>query len=86
MARGGRWDGMPHYYFHVFNDVTAIDEEGRELPDADAAREYALEAARALVCESVHQGHLNLDHRIEIEDETGARTPLTFREAFTIQG
>jgi hypothetical protein len=54
-----------------------------ELPDGEAAYEYALEAARTLVCEQVMQRHLNLDHYIEIEDEMGKRTKVTFREAFT---
>jgi hypothetical protein len=81
-----RFDVMPRFYFHVFDDEETFDEEGSELPDADAACEYAKENARALVCESVKKGHLNLDHRIEIEDETGRRTTLTFRDAFTIEG
>jgi hypothetical protein len=63
-----------------------MDEEGLELPDLEAAREIALDAARDLVCESVHEGHLNLDHRVEVEDEKGEKLiVLTFREAFTIQ-
>lgn len=78
---------MPRYYFHVFDHETTIDEEGSELADIEAARDYALEAARDLVCESVKGGHLNLDHRIEITDDKNAPLlTLTFREAFTIQG
>lgn len=77
---------MPRYYFHVFDDEETFDEEGSELPDLEAAREYAKDNARALVCESVKKGHLNLDHRIEIEDEAGQRVALTFRDAFTIEG
>ena len=78
---------MPRYFFHVFNDVTAIDEEGIELRDLEAAREQALEAARELVCESVHHGHLNLDHRIEVEDEAGKRLlSISYRDAFTVTG
>ena len=78
---------MPRYYFHVFNDETTIDEEGAEFDDLGSARENALEVARALVCESVSKGYLNLDHRIEITDESNARLmTVTYREAFTIQG
>ena len=78
---------MPRFFFHVFNDENTIDEEGCDLPDLGAAREHALEAARDMVCDSVRQGHLNLDHRIEITDEKNARLlTLTFREAFTLQG
>jgi hypothetical protein len=76
---------MPLFYFHVFNDVVNMDEEGQELPSLDAAREHALEIARELVCEEVHQGYLNLEHRIEIDDEKGERLlALTFRDAFTV--
>jgi hypothetical protein len=78
---------MPRYYFHVFNDAVAMDDEGVDLPDLDAAREQALESARELVCDAVHKGHLNLEHRIEIEDEKGERVlTLTFRDAFTVTG
>ena len=78
---------MPRYYFHIFNGETTIDEEGAEFVDLDAARESALEAARDMVCEAVREGHLNLDHRIEITDEdNGPLMTVTFREAFTIQG
>jgi hypothetical protein len=63
-----------------------MDEEGLDLPDLEAAREMALDSARELVCESVHQGHLNLDHRLEVVDDDGETLiVLTFREAFTIQ-
>jgi hypothetical protein len=78
---------MGRYYSHVFNDEITIDEEGAELPEIEAARARAIEAARALVCESVQKGHLNLDHRIEVADENDARVmTVTFREAFTIRG
>jgi hypothetical protein len=78
---------MPRFFFHIFNDEITIDEEGTELPDLDSAREKALDSARDLVCESVHRGYLNLEHRIEIADEQEKRVlTLTFREAFTIQG
>jgi hypothetical protein len=76
---------MPIFFFHVFNDVVAMDEEGLELPDLDAAREHALESARELVCDSVQRGYLNLEHRIEIENEKReCLLVLTFRDAFTV--
>lgn len=78
---------MPRYYLHVFNDEITLDEEGLELPDLEAARQEALESARSLVCDAVHKGYLNLDHRIEIETEGRKHLlTLTFREAFTIEG
>jgi hypothetical protein len=78
---------MAHYYFHVFNDEVCLDEEGQELPGIEAATEVALEAARELVCESVHHGHLNLDHHIDVMNEDGSKAiTVTFRDAFTITG
>ena len=78
---------MPRYFFHIYNHDVTMDEEGRDLPALEAARDLALESARELVCDSVHEGHLNLDHRIEVADERGdILIVLTFREAFTIRG
>lgn len=78
---------MPRYFFHIFNDEITLDEEGMELAGLNEAREFAIESARALVCDSVKHGHLNLEHRIEIADEADARKmTVTFREAFTIEG
>lgn len=78
---------MPRYFFHVFNDIIALDEEGAELADLAAAREQAIVSARSLACESIRQGRLNLDHRIEIADESDTRKmTVTFREAFIIEG
>jgi len=78
---------MPLYFFHIRNDVHTDDEEGRELADAAAAREFALEVARDLVCEDVHKGWLNLDHYIIVADADGQTLfNLTFREAFEIRG
>ena len=78
---------MPRFYFHVYNDIVAMDEEGLELPDLDAAREQAMESARELVCEGIHKGHLNLDHRIEVEDEAhNSVLTVSYRDAFTVSG
>ena len=77
---------MPRYFFHIYDHDITLDEDGRDLPDLAAARELALDSARDLVCESIHRGHLNLDHRIEVQDQQGETViVLTFREAFTIR-
>lgn len=77
---------MARYYFHLRNDVDTDDEEGIELPDVAAAREHAIENARMMVCESVKQGHLHLDHCIFVTDESGEQVvTVTFREAFTLE-
>lgn len=40
---------MPMYYFSVRNGDTLQDTDGTDLPDADAAREHAIEVARELM-------------------------------------
>ena len=46
------------------------DEEGKELPDLDAARAEAGRQARMLMGEMMKtEAHINLGHRIDIEDE-----------------
>lgn len=77
---------MPRFHFHLVEQERLPDEEGKELPSLAAAREEALENARAMVCHNIHQGWLNLDHRIEVTDEEGRLLfSLTFRDAFTIE-
>lgn len=62
---------MPRYHFNLFNDVTALDEEGVTLPNAGVALQRAKEFARFEAGQSVLKGHLILDHRIEVADEEG---------------
>ena len=77
---------MPRYFFHIRNDVHTDDTEGRELPDLAAAREFALDSARDLVCADIRRGWLNLDHNIIIANADGATLlTLTFREAFELR-
>jgi hypothetical protein len=59
------------FYFHLHNDIQTTDEEGRELPDIDAALAEAREDARTMAAESVRLGHLDLSHFIEVVDEGG---------------
>jgi hypothetical protein len=74
------------FYFHLYDDVVAIDDEGRELADVGAARAEAVKAARELICEQVQKGRLDLRHRIEVEDED-RRPVLTvpFRAVLNIE-
>ena len=63
---------MPRYYFHLINDVDALDPEGVELPDLRAARERAIKNVRFTAAEAIkEQGKIVLHHRIEIEDGQG---------------
>lgn len=78
---------MPRYFFHLHNDIDADDEEGTELANAEAARSYAIESIRAVAVESVREGHLNLEHNIEITDEAGRNVvKVRFGEAIHVTG
>jgi hypothetical protein len=78
---------MPPYYFHLYNDMVVMDEEGRELPDMAAAREHAIEGARSLMAEQIMAGRLRLQHRIEVADEEGrVLMTIPFRELVNIEG
>ena len=77
---------MPRYFFHLYDDIVSLDEEGSDLPDVAAARRKAMQNARAIACQEVLDGHLNLRHRIEVEDESGRPVlVLPFQEAVDIE-
>jgi hypothetical protein len=64
---------MPQYYFHLYNDANVSDESGKELPDLDAARAYAVDMARFEVAQAAtRDGRIVLSHRIDVEDESAA--------------
>ena len=78
---------MPRFFFNLFDDAAVIDEVGVELPDLAAARQAAVEEARAVISEEVKNGRVDLGHRIEVEDES--RRPvlvLPFSAAVEIEG
>ena len=60
---------MGRYYFHLYDDLDVIDEEGLELSGPDAARDKGLAMARVKACAEFLEGHLNLSPRIEIVSE-----------------
>ena len=59
------------YFFHLYDDAVVRDEDGQELPDIAAAHREAIRNARHIACAEILEGHLNLKHRIEVEDEHG---------------
>ena len=78
---------MPRFFFNVYDERTTIDEVGQELPDLAAAREAAVEEARAILGDEARNGRIDLSHRIEVEDEN--RRPvllLPFSAAVEIEG
>jgi hypothetical protein len=64
-----------------------IDEVGLELPDVAAARTAAIEGARAILGDELAEGHIDLSHRIEVEDaERRPVLTLPFSAAVEIAG
>jgi hypothetical protein len=62
---------MPRYFFHLYEDMPAPDEEGSELADLDAARACGIKEARSVAADQVREGKLDLNHRIDVTDEQG---------------
>ena len=64
---------MGRYYFHLKRVDQRIlwDEEGSELPDLEAARAEALQAARALVADAILMGCDVETQAILVMDEQG---------------
>jgi hypothetical protein len=63
---------MPRYYFHRLNDVDVPDQEGKELPDLEAARAQASFNIRFTAGEILkEEGRITLGHHIQIEDADG---------------
>ena len=77
---------MPRYYFHLYNDVSARDEEGKVLPDLEAARANGIKEAREIMLDNVTEGRIDLSHRIDIADPTGeVLASVTFGDALQIE-
>ena len=77
---------MPRFFFHLYNDMVVMDEEGRELPDAETARAVAVKEARQMMMEAVLKGDVVLSHRIVIEDESGSIiASVAYRDAVDVK-
>lgn len=78
---------MPRYFFHLYNDLIVMDEEGQEFPDLDAARANGAKEAREMMVETVTEGRINFSHRIDIADESGAVVAsVSFGDAVRVEG
>jgi hypothetical protein len=63
---------VPHYFFDLHNDIDVIDDEGRDLPDLDAARAHALAEARTMIEASIAEsGKVDLRHHMDVRDQSG---------------
>ena len=78
---------MPRYYFDLHNDVNAIDDEGRELPDLEAVKADVLKEVRAMIKTSIDEtGRIDLRHHIDVRDENDAVVyVMHFEDAVTVQ-
>ena len=77
---------MPRYFFHVYDDDVAQDDEGQELPNVAAARLVAIRGARDLIAEQVRHGHFVLSHWIDVSDDQGDKVlTVTFRDVVDIK-
>lgn len=63
---------MRFFFHHDDGRSWIIDEEGKELPGVDTARQVAVMTARSLVCDDALQGRISLRQTIRVTDETGA--------------
>ena len=75
------------YYFHLHNDADVPDDEGKELPDLNAARSWAARQARDLIGQiAKDEGRVVLHHRIDIEDEDRqVLDTIWFRDAVEVE-
>lgn len=77
---------MPHYFFDLHNDIDAEDEEGKDLPDLQAAIYHALCDARTMIGASVKDtGRIDLRHHIDVRDGSGIVYVMHFEDAVTVQ-
>lgn len=78
---------MALFYFHLINDVDAPDDEGKELPDLEAAMEHARRLARFTAAENLKaDGKIVLSHRIDVEDDAGkVLGTVTFGDVVSVQ-
>ncbi len=77
---------MPRYFFNVYDDVVALDEEGMELPNLQAARLHALAGARDLIAAQVKHGYMVRSHWIDVAGEQGEVVlSITFGEAVDVR-
>jgi hypothetical protein len=74
---------VPRYHFHL-RDRAGLTEDvqGRELADLAVARARAIREARAIICDDVRHGRIDLSGQIEVTDGGGEVVlTLLFSEA-----
>jgi hypothetical protein len=63
---------MPQFHLNVFNDIDAVDEEGIDRTNLQAAKSEAIVGAREMIASLIRYGKpVHRIHRIEITDQSG---------------
>ena len=63
---------MSRFYFHIRSaGQVIVDQEGSDFPDADAARQEAVAAARQIVAEAIRYGNEYAPEEFVIADSEG---------------
>ena len=76
---------MPRYRFHLYNSEESHDEQGRVFPDFAAAHADAITNARDVMCDDMRShGEIDLRHWIEIEEDDGTLSVVSFGEALKV--
>jgi hypothetical protein len=69
---------MSHYFFDLKSaGVVSQDEEGMELPDAEAAHDVALDALVTAARDAVVEGSQGQTFRVDVRNGTGPVLELT---------
>jgi hypothetical protein len=78
---------VARYFFDLHNDMDALDPEGKELPNFEAAKARALaEALEMIQASIVDHRKVDLRHHIDVRDESGAVVyVMHFEDAVTVQ-
>jgi len=78
---------LPRYYFHLIDrDGLTEDGQGRELADLATARERAIREARAIICDDVRHGRIDLSGKIEVTDGDGGMVMTVLFDEAVEQG
>lgn len=79
---------MMRYFFNLHECGTVVeDDDGRELPDLDAAYANAMAEARAIMCAELAEGRLCLSCHIVVADATRKELlRLPFSQAVVVTG
>jgi hypothetical protein len=78
---------VPRYFFDLHNGMDVLDEEGKELPDLEAAKGTALAEVREMILASIaDNSELDLCHYVQVRDEGGAIVyVMRFEDAVTVK-